>query len=103
MAWGRTKTEHSGPKRGKGYWGRKAEAKKASNLTRRREDHEAADAVIEQARDGADAFVARAARCVFRSKPITHSARSRSLIPGQADHLFRSEADHFRPPERNRA
>lgn len=35
MAWGRTKTEHSGPKRGKGYWGRKAEAKQASKLARR--------------------------------------------------------------------
>jgi hypothetical protein len=37
MAWGRTKTEHSGPKRGKGYWGHKAEAKRASKLARREE------------------------------------------------------------------
>jgi len=38
MAWGRTKTEHSGPKKGKGYWGRKAEAKQASKQARREED-----------------------------------------------------------------
>ena len=38
MAWGRTKTEHSGPKRGKGYWGHKAEAKQASKLARRDDD-----------------------------------------------------------------
>ena len=30
MAWGRIKSEHGGAKRGKGYWGRKAEAKQAS-------------------------------------------------------------------------
>jgi hypothetical protein len=38
MAWGRTKTEHSGPKRGKGQWGRKAAAKEVSKRSRRRED-----------------------------------------------------------------
>jgi len=38
VAWGRCKTEHSGPKRGRGYWGRKAEAKEASKRSRRRED-----------------------------------------------------------------
>lgn len=38
MAWGKPKTEHSGPKRSKGYWGRKAEAKQASRLARRDED-----------------------------------------------------------------
>lgn len=36
------KTEHSGPKKGKGaYWGRKAQAKKASNKARRNADKEA--------------------------------------------------------------
>jgi hypothetical protein len=43
MAWGRTKTEHSGPKRGKGHWGRKAAAKAASKRYRRREDRAACD------------------------------------------------------------
>lgn len=38
MAWGRIKTEHSGAKRGKGFWGRKAEAKQASRRVRRRND-----------------------------------------------------------------
>jgi hypothetical protein len=37
MAWGRVKSEHGGPKRGKGYWGRKADAKQASERSRRRE------------------------------------------------------------------
>jgi hypothetical protein len=41
--------------------------------------------------------------CVFRSKPISDSAPSRSLIPEQADHPYRSQADHFGPTERNRA
>ena len=31
------------------------------------------------------------AMCVFRPKPITDSAPSRSLIPLQADHRFRSK------------
>jgi hypothetical protein len=44
MAWGRTKTEHTGPKRGKGYWGRKAEAKQASRVARRGEDRRIAAA-----------------------------------------------------------
>jgi hypothetical protein len=43
MAWGRTKTEHSGPKRGKGHWGRKAMAKAVSRRFRRREDRLACD------------------------------------------------------------
>jgi hypothetical protein len=38
MAWGRVKTEHAGPKRGKGYWGRKAVAKQVSRRSRRRDD-----------------------------------------------------------------
>jgi hypothetical protein len=38
----------------------------------------------------------------FRPKPISDSARSRSLIPEQADHPFRPQADHFRPSGRNR-
>ncbi|MBE0418315.1 MAG: hypothetical protein IBX63_11175 [Coriobacteriia bacterium] len=38
MAWGRIKSEHTGAKRGKGYWGRKAMAKQASRRARRRED-----------------------------------------------------------------
>lgn len=42
MAWGRVKAEHAGPKRGMGYWGRKADAKQASKRSRRREDHLAA-------------------------------------------------------------
>lgn len=37
MAWGQVKSEHGGPKRGKGYWGRKADAKQASKRSRRRE------------------------------------------------------------------
>jgi hypothetical protein len=44
MAWGRTKTEHAGPKRGRGYWGRKAEAKQAGKRARRRADREVARA-----------------------------------------------------------
>lgn len=44
MAWRRVKTEHSGSKRGKGYWGRKAEAKQASNVARRAEDRRIAGA-----------------------------------------------------------
>jgi hypothetical protein len=43
MAWGRTKTQHSGPKRGKGHWGRKAMAKAVSKRFRRREDRLACD------------------------------------------------------------
>ena len=39
MAWGRVKTEHAGAKRGKGYWGHKADAKQASKRSRRRDDH----------------------------------------------------------------
>jgi hypothetical protein len=38
MAWGTPKTEHSGPKRGKGFWGRKAEAKQVSRRARRAQD-----------------------------------------------------------------
>lgn len=38
MAWGRTKTEHSGPKRGMGHLGRKAVAKATSKRWRRLED-----------------------------------------------------------------
>ena len=45
MAYNTGKTEHSGAKRGKGYWGRKKEAKKSSNVARRRQDksHELSD------------------------------------------------------------
>jgi hypothetical protein len=43
MAWGRTKTEHCGPKKGKGHWGRKAVAKATSKRSRRREDRDATD------------------------------------------------------------
>jgi hypothetical protein len=43
MAWGRTKTEHCGPKRGKGHWGRKAVAKETAKRSRRREDRLASD------------------------------------------------------------
>ena len=35
MAYEVKKTEHSGPKKGKGYWGRKADAKKQSDRIRR--------------------------------------------------------------------
>jgi hypothetical protein len=38
MAWGRVKADHCGPKRGKGYWGKKAIAKQAGNRARRRDD-----------------------------------------------------------------
>ncbi|MDZ4178010.1 MAG: hypothetical protein U1E29_02065 [Coriobacteriia bacterium] len=38
MAWGRIKADHCGPKRGKGYWGKKAVAKHAGNRARRRDD-----------------------------------------------------------------
>lgn len=36
------KTEHAGAKRGKGFWGRKAEAKKLSRKARRAADKKAA-------------------------------------------------------------
>lgn len=36
MAWGRIKPEHGGAKQGKGFWGRKWEAKAASRRARRR-------------------------------------------------------------------
>jgi hypothetical protein len=49
MAWGRVKTEHSGPKWGKGFWGRKAEAKQVSKRARRREDRSACNAADEDA------------------------------------------------------
>jgi hypothetical protein len=46
MAWGRRiKAEHSGPKRGRGYWGRKAEAKQASKRARRRQDRREAQSI----------------------------------------------------------
>ena len=38
MAWGRIKADHCGPKRGSGYWGKKAVAKQAGNRARRRDD-----------------------------------------------------------------
>lgn len=38
MAWGRVKSEHAGAKHGKGYWGRKADAKQASRRARRSGD-----------------------------------------------------------------
>ena len=38
MAWGRIKADHCGPKRGKGYWGKKVVAKQAGNRARRRDD-----------------------------------------------------------------
>ncbi len=38
MAWGRVKADHSGPKRGNGYWGKKAVAKQAGKRARRRDD-----------------------------------------------------------------
>lgn len=44
MAWGRRiKSEHSGAKQGRGYWGRKAEAKQAGKWARRRQDRLSAD------------------------------------------------------------
>ena len=48
MAWGRIKAEHAGPKRGKGYWGRKADAKQASKRSRRRDDRVATNATIDE-------------------------------------------------------
>jgi len=45
MAWGRIRTEHCGAKRGKGYWGRKAEAKAASKRARRCGDSRAASGI----------------------------------------------------------
>lgn len=51
MAWGRIKTEHSGPKRGRGYHGRKAEAKAASKRVRRRNDRIATRAAGSQSVD----------------------------------------------------
>jgi len=35
MAYEVTKTEHNGAKHGKGFWGKKADAKKQSNKARR--------------------------------------------------------------------
>jgi hypothetical protein len=43
-AWGRSKSEHAGPKRGKGFWGRKAVAKATSRRARRRDDRAVVDA-----------------------------------------------------------
>lgn len=43
MAFGRIKTEHGGAKRGRGFWGHKAEAKHASRRIRRRHDRLIAD------------------------------------------------------------
>lgn len=42
MAWGRIRTRHAGAKRGRGHWGRKAEAKAAAKRCRLREDKAAA-------------------------------------------------------------
>jgi hypothetical protein len=43
MAYNAKKTEHAGPKKGSGaFYGRKAEAKKASNHRRREDDKRAA-------------------------------------------------------------
>lgn len=39
--------------------------------------------------------------CVFRCKPITRTARSRSLIPRQADHLFQSKPITIPPASRS--
>src|SRR5665647_2642507 len=36
--------------------------------------------------------------CVFRSKPNTDSTASRTLIPEQAEHRFRRQAEHFSEP-----
>jgi non-ribosomal peptide synthetase component E (peptide arylation enzyme) len=44
MAWGRSRSEHAGPKRGKGFWGRKAVAKAISRRARRRDDRALVDA-----------------------------------------------------------
>lgn len=41
------KTEHSGAKKGAGFWGRKAEAKKLSNSARRVNDKKAVRASAE--------------------------------------------------------
>jgi hypothetical protein len=41
------------------------------------------------------------ANCVFRCKPITRTARSRSLIPRQADHLFQSKPITIPPASRS--
>lgn len=41
MAHSATRTEHSGAKRGRGYWGHKKEAKKASKKQRRFNDKKA--------------------------------------------------------------
>jgi len=63
MAWGRTKTNHCGPKRGKGHWGRKAEAKAASKRSRRREDRPFSDPATEgEAVLDVDGFVSEASR-----------------------------------------
>ena len=66
MAWGRTKTNHSGPKRGKGHWGRKAEAKAASKRSRRREDKLFSDPATEgEAAPDVEEFVCEASRCTL--------------------------------------
>ena len=43
----------------------------------------------------------RGVECVFRRKPITRTARSRSLIPRQADHPFRSKPITIPPTSRS--
>jgi len=47
------KTEHSGPKKGRGaYWGRKKDAKRESSRTRRKNGKAEASGWLEQQDDG---------------------------------------------------
>ena len=53
MAWGAKKTEHAGAKKGTGaFYGRKAEAKRASNCRRRQEGRSTINAEIRNNRRG---------------------------------------------------
>jgi len=53
MAWGAKKTEHAGAKKGTGaFYGRKAEAKRASNCRRRQEGKSTINAEIRNNRRG---------------------------------------------------
>lgn len=53
MAWGAKKTEHAGAKKGTGaFYGRKAEAKRASNRRRRQEGQSTINAEIRNNRRG---------------------------------------------------
>lgn len=56
MAWGRIKADRSGPKHGKGFWGKKSEAKAAARRARRRDSRIAVDSALTESRKGFDSL-----------------------------------------------